>query len=84
MGFTGVALLGSRNSTTPERYHAMTAIAATATAPITFAFRVGFSLVSLQKAYVSYRRFKALDADQMQDMGLTLTDQRDAKFSDFL
>lgn len=62
----------------------MTAFAATATAPITFVFRAGFSLVSLQKAYVNYRRFKALDADQMRDMGLSAADVRAAKFSDFL
>ena len=37
-----------------------------------------------QRAYQSYRQFKAMTPEQMQDMGITQADVDRAKYRDFL
>ncbi len=43
-----------------------------------------FSLVRYNKAYQSYRRFKSVPKERLEDMGLAPSDQGKAQFVDFL
>lgn len=62
----------------------MTTIAKIAAKPFSLnLFSIG-SIIRLNQAYIAYRKFKSLDAQQMHDMGFDATQVRCAKLSDFL
>lgn len=44
----------------------------------------GSWIVNLSSAYRDYRRFKSLDQQRLQDIGVTGTEQAQARFSSFL
>lgn len=43
-----------------------------------------FSVVRYNKAYQSYRRFKSIPKDRLEDVGLAASEQEQARFVDFL
>ena len=63
--------------------HSITHSAPTSTTSGSFGFRPLAWIVRLDAAWREYRRFKALDAKELADMGLTKADRDNAFFRQF-